>query len=88
MAARPVSTFGAILAGRAKIAFFDQPNLGKYKLGALDRALDDLLENRLDRTLLRNIEQYLHPQMRIEPFVASSFHAGRFHRCYHSDIPN
>jgi len=77
-AAGPVSTFGAVLASRAQIAFFDQPNLGKYKLSALHRALDDLLENWLDRTLLRNIEEYLHSQMRIEPFVASRFNAGRF----------
>ncbi len=68
-AAGLVRTIRPILARRAEVAFFDQPDLGENELRALDRALDNFLQERLHRPLLGNLQEQLRSEMRIEPSV-------------------
>src|SRR6185503_8656165 len=62
-AAGLVRTIRPILARRAEVAFFDQPDLGENELRALDRALDNFLQERLHRSLLRNLQEQLRSEM-------------------------
>lgn len=73
-AAGLIGAFGAIFAGRAEVAFSDQPNLRDYKLGLLHATLDEILEDGFNGSLLGNLQEQLHSQMRIEPPVAGRFH--------------
>ena len=73
-AAGLVRTIRPILARRAEVAFFDQPDLGENELRVLHRALDDFLQERLHRPFLGNLQEQLRSEMRIEPSVAGRFH--------------
>ena len=56
-AAGLVRTFRPIFAGRAQITSFDQPDLEDHKLRLLHDAPDEFLQDRFQRTLLRDLQQ-------------------------------
>ena len=52
-----VSTFRAIPARRAQVTFLNQPDLAEHKFSVLHRTLDHFLQDRLDGSLLRNLQE-------------------------------
>src|SRR5579862_9934963 len=73
-AAGLVSTFGPIVAGRAKVTFLDQPDRGECEPRALHGKIHEFFQDRLHRSFLGNLQEQLRCQKWIEPFVAGGFH--------------
>jgi hypothetical protein len=73
-AAGLVETFGPAWAGRAQVAFVNQPDLGARKVGPRHRMADQLLQEMLHRLLVSNVQEYLRGQVRVEPTVIGWFH--------------